>query len=197
MAVVIVVGAQWGDEGKGKVVDLLTERARYVVRWAGGANAGHTLVVDGKKYVTRLIPSGVLRADVTCVLGEAMVVDPTVLVDEVRAFRAQGFESELQWQPTAHLFARGGYTYLDAVVEQSFSSSAVAASAGYAPTNPSYPDIPIGSSPFVGARPFRRPPHTGFFLVQYTRPRFTAAAIRWHSWRASDRRGSSPGHVRG
>ena len=50
-----------GDEGKGKIVDLLTERARYVVRWAGGANAGHTLVVDGKKYVTRLIPSGVLR----------------------------------------------------------------------------------------------------------------------------------------
>ena len=62
MAVVIVVGAQWGDEGKGKIVDLLTEkRVRYVVRWAGGANAGHTLVVDGKKYVTRLIPSGVLR----------------------------------------------------------------------------------------------------------------------------------------
>jgi adenylosuccinate synthase len=91
MAVVIVVGAQWGDEGKGKVVDLLTERAHYVVRWAGGANAGHTLVVDGKKYVTRLIPSGVLRANVTCVLGEAMVVDPTVLVEEVRTFRAQGF----------------------------------------------------------------------------------------------------------
>ena len=65
MSVVIVVGAQWGDEGKGKIVDLLTERARYVVRWAGGANAGHTLVVDGKKYVTRLIPSGVLRAGVT------------------------------------------------------------------------------------------------------------------------------------
>jgi adenylosuccinate synthase len=91
MAVVIVVGAQWGDEGKGKVVDLLTERARYVVRWAGGANAGHTLVVDGKKHVTRLIPSGVLRAGVTCILGEGMVVDPTVLVEEVRTFRAQGF----------------------------------------------------------------------------------------------------------
>jgi adenylosuccinate synthase len=91
MSVVIVVGAQWGDEGKGKIVDLLTERAQYVVRWAGGANAGHTLVVDGKKYVTRLIPSGVLRAEVTCVLGEAMVVDPTVLVEEVRTFRAQGF----------------------------------------------------------------------------------------------------------
>jgi adenylosuccinate synthase len=91
MAVVIVVGAQWGDEGKGKVVDLLTERAKLVVRWAGGANAGHTLVVDGKKHVTRLIPSGVLRAGVTCVLGEGMVVDPTVLVDEVRTFRAQGY----------------------------------------------------------------------------------------------------------
>jgi adenylosuccinate synthase len=80
MAVVIVVGVQWGDEGKGKIVDLLTERARFVVRWAGGANAGHTLVVDGKKYVTRLIPSGILRSGVTCVLGEGMVVDPAVLV---------------------------------------------------------------------------------------------------------------------
>lgn len=91
------------------------------------------------------------------------------------AFRAQGIEGELQWQPTSHLFARGGYTYLDAVVEQSFSSSAIAVSAGYAPTNPNFPNIPIGSSPFIGSRPFRRPPHTGFFLVQYTRPRFTAA----------------------
>jgi adenylosuccinate synthase len=106
MSVVIVVGAQWGDEGKGKVVDLLTERARYVVRWAGGANAGHTLVVDGKKYVTRLIPSGVLRAGVTCVLGEAMVVDPTVLVEEVRTFRAQGFlarKEDLVVAARAHL----------------------------------------------------------------------------------------------
>jgi iron complex outermembrane receptor protein/vitamin B12 transporter len=91
------------------------------------------------------------------------------------AFRAQGFETELQWQPTAHIFARGGYTYLDAVVEQSFSSAAIAARGGYAAVNPSYPNIPIGSSPFVGARPFRRPPHTGFFMVQYTGQRFTAA----------------------
>lgn len=91
MSVVIVVGAQWGDEGKGKIVDLLTEKAQLVVRWAGGANAGHTLVVDGRKYVTRLIPSGVLRSGVTCVLGEGMVVDPVVLVEEIRTFRAQGF----------------------------------------------------------------------------------------------------------
>ncbi|HKO19834.1 MAG TPA: TonB-dependent receptor [Acidobacteriaceae bacterium] len=91
------------------------------------------------------------------------------------AFRAQGFESELQWQPTAHIFARGGYTYLDAVVEQSFSSAAVAARGGYAAVNPNFPSIPIGSSPFVGARPFRRPPHTGFFTVQYTSRLFSAA----------------------
>jgi adenylosuccinate synthase len=91
MPVVVVVGAQWGDEGKGKVVDLFTESAHAVVRWAGGANAGHTLVVDGKKYVTHLIPSGVLRRDVTCVLGEGMVIDPAVLLDEIRTFRQHGF----------------------------------------------------------------------------------------------------------
>jgi adenylosuccinate synthase len=90
MAVVIVVGVQWGDEGKGKIVDLLTEKARFVVRWAGGANAGHTLVVEGKRYVTRLIPSGILRDGVTCVLGEGMVIDPAVLVDEIRTFRGHG-----------------------------------------------------------------------------------------------------------
>ena len=106
MAVVIVVGVQWGDEGKGKIVDLLTEKARLVVRWAGGANAGHTLVVDGKKYVTRLIPSGILRSGVTCVLGEGMVVDPAVLVEEIRTFRAQGFitqDRDLVVAERAHL----------------------------------------------------------------------------------------------
>jgi adenylosuccinate synthase len=91
MAVVVVVGAQWGDEGKGKIVDLLTEKAQVVVRWAGGANAGHTLVVDGKKYVTHLIPSGILRKGLTCVMGEGMVVDPGVLLDEIRTFRGHGF----------------------------------------------------------------------------------------------------------
>jgi adenylosuccinate synthase len=106
MSVVIVVGAQWGDEGKGKIVDLLTEKARVVVRWAGGANAGHTLVVDDKKYVTRLIPSGVLRKGVACVLGEGMVIDPSVLAEEVRAFRAQGFlasDRDLVVATRAHL----------------------------------------------------------------------------------------------
>ena len=106
MSVVVIVGAQWGDEGKGKIVDLLTEKAQMVVRWGGGSNAGHTLVVDGKKYVTHLIPSGILRRGVTCVLGEGMVVDPSVLVEEIRAFRNQGFlqkDSELVIAQRAHL----------------------------------------------------------------------------------------------
>jgi adenylosuccinate synthase len=90
MTVVAVVGAQWGDEGKGKVVDLLTEHADVVARWGGGANAGHTIVVDGKKYVTHLIPSGVVRSGTTCVLGEGMVIDPRTLVEELRAFRSHG-----------------------------------------------------------------------------------------------------------
>jgi adenylosuccinate synthase len=106
MAVVIVVGAQWGDEGKGKIVDLLTEKAQVVVRWAGGANAGHTLVVDGKKYVTHLIPSGILRKGLTCVLGEGMVVDPAVLLEEIRTFRGHGFlaaDEDLVVAERAHL----------------------------------------------------------------------------------------------
>jgi adenylosuccinate synthase len=90
MSVVVIVGAQWGDEGKGKVVDLLTENAHVVARWGGGANAGHTLVVGGKKHVTHLIPSGVLRPGVTCVLGEGMVIDPRTLIEEMRAFKAVG-----------------------------------------------------------------------------------------------------------
>src|SRR5262245_60010732 len=106
MPVVVVVGAQWGDEGKGKVVDLLTERVQVVARWAGGANAGHTIVVEGKKYVTHLIPSGILRPGVTCVLGEGMVIDPPKLVEEIRTFRAHGLlsrQSDLVVASRAHL----------------------------------------------------------------------------------------------
>lgn len=106
MPVVIVVGAQWGDEGKGKIVDLFTESARAVVRWAGGANAGHTLVVGGKKYVTHLIPSGVLHKGVTCVLGEGMVIDPAVLLDEIQMFRQHHFlerDEDLVIAARAHL----------------------------------------------------------------------------------------------
>jgi adenylosuccinate synthase len=88
---VVVVGAQWGDEGKGKVVDLLTEHAQVVVRFQGGNNAGHTLVVDGQKTVLHLIPSGILHPGKVCVIGNGVVVDPTVLVGEIDALKKRGF----------------------------------------------------------------------------------------------------------
>jgi vitamin B12 transporter len=92
------------------------------------------------------------------------------------AFHAQGLESELQYQPFSRLFLRAGYTYLNAKVDQSFASSALSVlQGGYPEFNPAYPTIPIGSSPFIGSRPFRRPPNTGYFAVQYTGTRFTAA----------------------
>lgn len=90
MSVVIVVGAQWGDEGKGKVVDLFTERADTVVRYGGGANAGHTLVIDGKKLVTHLVPSGVCHPGKACVLGDGMVIDPHTLLEEISECQARG-----------------------------------------------------------------------------------------------------------
>src|SRR4029078_7079458 len=90
MSVVIVVGAQWGDEGKGKVVDLFTERAHTVVRYGGGANAGHTLVIDGKKVVTHLVPSGVCHPGKACVLGDGMVIDPHTLLEEISECQARG-----------------------------------------------------------------------------------------------------------
>jgi adenylosuccinate synthase len=90
MSVVIVVGAQWGDEGKGKVVDLFTERADIVVRYGGGANAGHTLVIDGQKLVTHLIPSGVCHPGKSCVLGDGMVIDPHTLLEELALCQGRG-----------------------------------------------------------------------------------------------------------
>jgi len=83
MSCVIVVGAQWGDEGKGKIVDIYTEHAEMVVRAAGGANAGHTLVVGDEKTIVRLLPSGILRENTRCVLAQGMVIDPVVLIAEM------------------------------------------------------------------------------------------------------------------
>jgi adenylosuccinate synthase len=90
MAGVIIVGAQWGDEGKGKVVDIYTDEADLVVRYAGGPNAGHTLVVGAEKVVVRLVPSGILRRDALCLLGQGTVVDPKVLVGELDTLEAKG-----------------------------------------------------------------------------------------------------------
>ncbi|MFZ1081114.1 MAG: adenylosuccinate synthase [Candidatus Kryptoniota bacterium] len=83
MSVKIIVGAQWGDEGKGKIVDLLSEDVDIVARYQGGANAGHTVVVEGKTYVLHLIPSGILHPKVVCVIGNGVVLDPQAFLDEV------------------------------------------------------------------------------------------------------------------
>ena len=92
------------------------------------------------------------------------------------AFHAQGLESELEYQPFSRLFLRAGYTYLNAKVDQSFASSALSVlEGGYPSVNPAFPTIAIGESPFIGSRPFRRPPNTGFFAAQYSGGKFTAA----------------------
>ncbi|ODC02429.1 adenylosuccinate synthase [Terasakiispira papahanaumokuakeensis] len=86
---VVVLGTQWGDEGKGKVVDLLTESAQAVVRFQGGHNAGHTLVVNGEKTALHLIPSGILRPQVTCVIGNGVVLSPEALMEEIAMLEAR------------------------------------------------------------------------------------------------------------
>ena len=86
MSSVIVIGTQWGDEGKGKIVDYLAERADYVVRSQGGSNAGHTVVVDGTAYKLRLLPSGILYKEKVCVLGNGVVIDPKVFLEEIASY---------------------------------------------------------------------------------------------------------------
>ena len=87
---VIVIGTQWGDEGKGKIVDLLTDQAKVVVRFQGGHNAGHTLVIKGEKTVLHLIPSGILRDNVQCLIGNGVVVSPHALVEEIDMLESRG-----------------------------------------------------------------------------------------------------------
>ena len=94
MSAVVVVGAQWGDEGKGKVVDLYAPFAELVVRYAGGANAGHTLVVKGEKLILHLIPSGILHQKTNCVVGQGTVIDPAVFLKEIEALSERGVATE-------------------------------------------------------------------------------------------------------
>ena len=92
MANVVVVGTQWGDEGKGKVVDILSAQANKVVRFQGGNNAGHTLVVDGKKSIFHVIPSGILCTDTRCLIGNGVVVDPEVFLEEIQGLLDKGID---------------------------------------------------------------------------------------------------------
>lgn len=90
MPSIVIVGAQWGDEGKGKIVDVLTEKAQWVVRFQGGNNAGHTIVIDGVKTSLSLLPSGILRPHVRCLLGAGVVLNPSVLISEMERVRSAG-----------------------------------------------------------------------------------------------------------
>ncbi|HXK46473.1 MAG TPA: adenylosuccinate synthase [Deltaproteobacteria bacterium] len=92
MANIVVVGTQWGDEGKGKIVDLLTEKSDLIIRFQGGNNAGHTLVVGEKKVVLHLIPSGILHPGKLCVIGSGVVLDPEILLEEIDALKEKGYE---------------------------------------------------------------------------------------------------------
>ena len=100
-----VVGLQWGDEGKGKVVDLLAARHDVVVRYNGGANAGHTVVVGGERYALHLIPSGILYPDKLCVIANGLVVDPEKLVEEIDDLRRRGISvgDNLRLSDRAHV----------------------------------------------------------------------------------------------
>lgn len=90
MSVDIIVGSQWGDEGKGKIVDLLSKDADVVARYQGGANAGHSIVLNGEKYILHLIPSGILHSQTTCIIGNGVVIDPVVLLEEIFFLESKG-----------------------------------------------------------------------------------------------------------
>src|SRR6266436_6317389 len=105
MGNVVVLGAQWGDEGKGKVVDLFSEKFSIVARYQGGHNAGHTVFIGQKKFVLKLIPSGILRPGVQAVIGNGVVIDLTALIEEMGALEALGIDvrSQLRISNRAHV----------------------------------------------------------------------------------------------
>ena len=100
---VVVVGSQWGDEGKGKIVDWLSEQADVVIRFQGGHNAGHTLVIDGVTYKLRLLPSGIVRKNKISIIGNGVVVDPKALIDEIEYLKEKGIDPNLMVSDRAHV----------------------------------------------------------------------------------------------
>lgn len=108
MSVRIIIGAQWGDEGKGKIVDMLSDDVTWVARYQGGANAGHTLKIDGRTFVLHLVPSGIFHPHVQCLIGNGAVIDPGALLGEIHAIRDLGVEveSRLFISQTAHVILR-------------------------------------------------------------------------------------------
>ncbi|MFN8358914.1 MAG: adenylosuccinate synthase [Candidatus Kapaibacterium sp.] len=131
----IIVGAQWGDEGKGKIVDLLSEKADIVARYQGGANAGHTIVFDGQKFVLHLIPSGILHPHCQCVIGNGVVIDPAALMDEISMLEKLGIsiQGRLFISHKAHLIMPY-HKLLDTAREQSSTQSIGTTGRGIGPS---------------------------------------------------------------
>ena len=119
MPVQIILGAQWGDEGKGKVVDMLAEKADVVARYQGGANAGHTVCIGDKQYVLHLLPSGMFHESCICVIGNGVVIDPAALMGEIGQLEAAGIrvEGRLLISHNAHLIMPY-HKQLDVIREQ-------------------------------------------------------------------------------
>ncbi|MEY3277661.1 MAG: hypothetical protein RLZZ426_147, partial [Actinomycetota bacterium] len=125
MPAIVLLGAQWGDEGKGKATDLLGSRVDYVVRYQGGNNAGHTVVIGDKKFALHLLPSGILSPEVVPVIGNGVVIDPAVLLHEIEGLEAQGINtSKLIISANAHLITPYHVT-LDKVTERFLGKSKI------------------------------------------------------------------------
>ncbi|QHG92577.1 adenylosuccinate synthase [Coxiella endosymbiont of Amblyomma sculptum] len=123
---IVILGTQWGDEGKGKIVDILTEKVAAVVRFQGGHNAGHTLIIDGKKTVLRLIPSGILRKDVLCLIGNGVVLSPLALVEEINELENKGIPVINRLKISAHCHLLLPYhTVLDKARETALGKKAI------------------------------------------------------------------------
>jgi len=126
MGVNVIVGTQWGDEGKGKIVDLLSQKADYVARYQGGANAGHTIVIEGKQFILHLVPSGMLTQNVKCIIGNGVVIDPVALMEEISMLESHGIEvkNRLYISHKAHLIMPY-HKLLDQIREGSDTNKAI------------------------------------------------------------------------
>jgi adenylosuccinate synthase len=123
---IVILGTQWGDEGKGKIVDWLTKNAHAVVRFQGGHNAGHTLVINGQKIVLRLIPSGIMHAHVQCYIGNGVVISPQALYEEIRALEANGIPVRERLKISASCFlVLPHHVALDAAREKALAGAAI------------------------------------------------------------------------
>jgi len=126
MSVTVILGTQWGDRRQGKIVDLLSDSYDIVARYQGGANAGHTVVINGKKFILHLIPSGILHPNTICVIGNGTVIDPDALINEINTLEQEGIEvkNRLLISHKAHLIMPY-HKLIDTLSESSRSQKAI------------------------------------------------------------------------